>query len=107
MRVLEELFGDPLSQKILTDSGFILREFEWDKLLKMMELETISEYAEALNMHSFILRELEFPTAAIKFATKAMEIFHLVSRFHPEGFWEERITTLLELISELEEKLPP
>jgi len=98
VRVLEELFSDHLSQKILTDSGFILREFEWDKLLKIIELETISAYAEALNILSFILRGLEFSTTAIKFATKAVEIFHLVSPFYSEGFWQEPIRRLEKML---------
>jgi len=104
VRVLEELFSDYLSQEIPTESGFILREFEWERLLKIIEYETISNYALALDWLSFTLRELKFPTAAIKVATKAVEIYHLVSPFYPEGFWERYSTELLEFISELEEK---
>ena len=98
VRVLEELFSDHLSQKILTDSGFILWEFKSDTLLKIMELETISEYAQALNILSLILFELEFSTTAIEFAAKAVEIFHLVSPFYSEGFWQEPISNLEKLL---------
>jgi hypothetical protein len=107
VRVLEELFSDHLSEEIPTEleSGFILREFKWDKLLKIMEHETISEYAQGLGRLSFIPRAMEFPSAALKIANKSLEIFHLVSPFYPEDFWEGSITYLLEHISELEDML--
>ena len=95
VRVLEELFSDHLTQEIPAESGFILREFKSDKLLKTMELHTISEYAQALDMLSFILREQKFSTAAIKFTTKAVETYHLVSPFYSEGFWHHH-TSILE-----------
>lgn len=107
VRVLEELFSDHLSREIGTESGFILREFNWDELLKIIEHGTIFEYAEGLATLSFILRELEFPAAAIKVATKSLETFHLASSFYPEGHCQEGTITLLEHISELEKVLPP
>jgi len=70
VRVLEELFSDHLSHEIPTESEFILREFKWDELLKIIEHGSIFEYAEGLAALSFILRALEFPAAAIKVATK-------------------------------------
>jgi len=107
VRVLEELFSDHLSHEIPTESGFILREFKWDELLKIIEHGTIFEYAEGLAALSFILRALEFPAAAIKVANKFLETFHLVASFYPEGLWREGIAALLEHISELEKVLPP
>jgi len=107
VRVLEELFSDHLSEEIPTESGFILREFKWDELLKVLERETISDYAQALARLSFMLLELKFPTAAIKVATNSLEIFHLVSPLYPEGFWRECKAALLKHISELETMLPP
>ena len=98
VRVLEELFSNHLTQEIPAESGFILREFEWDQLLKTIEFHTISEYAQALDMLSFILRELKFSTAAIKFTTKAVETYHLVSPFYSEGFWQDHISVLEERI---------
>jgi len=107
--VLEELFSDHLSEEIPTEleSGFILRGFKWDKLLKIMEVTTISEYAQGLSRLSFILREMEFRIAAIKTAAKSLEIFLLVAPFYPENFWEGSITDLADHIDELEEMLPP
>jgi len=107
VRVLEELFSDHISEETPTEleSGFILRGFKWDKLLKIMEHATISEYAQGLGRLSFILRAMEFRIAAIKTATKSLEIFLLVAPFYPENFWEGCITDLADHIGELEEML--
>ena len=105
-RLLEELFNDHLPHEIPTESGFIIREFKWDELLKTIEHSTIFEYAEGLATLSFILRALEFPTAAIKVAAKSLETFHFASSFYPEGPCQERTATLLEHINELEKMLP-
>ena len=105
VRVLEELFGDHLSKEIPTECGFILREFRWDYLLKIMEYGTIFEYAQALTTLSSILHALAFPTAAIEVATKSLETFHLISPHCPRGLCQEEITYLLEYISNLK-KVP-
>jgi len=106
VRVLEELFGDHLSEEIPTESGFILREFRWDDLLKIMEHGTIFEYARALTTLSSILHALEFPTTAIRVATKSLETFHLLSPHCPRGLCQEEIGCLLEHISKLKNALP-
>ena len=106
VRVLEELFSDHLSEEIPIESGFILREFKWDELLKIMEHSTIFEYAQALAILSSILGALEFPTAAIRVATNSLETFHLLSPLFPRGLCQEEIAYLLEHISKLKEALP-
>lgn len=108
-RVLEELFSDHLSEQMSTEleSRFILRKFKWDDLVKFMEHDTIFEYAEGLATLLFILRAIEFQTAAIKLATKSLKIFHLISSFYPQGFCQEGAESVLEHISELERALPP
>ena len=106
VRVLEELFSDHLSQEIPTESGFILREFKWNELVRIVERETIFDYARALAMLSSTLHTLQFPTATIKVATKSLEIFYFISHLYPEGFCQPDTEGLLEYISELEKTLP-
>jgi len=107
VRVLEELFSDHLSQEIPTESGFILREFKWNELMRIMERETIFDYARALAMLSSTLHTLQFPTATIKVASKSLEILYLVSHLYPEGFCQGDTEGLLEYISELENAPSP
>ena len=102
VEVLEAIFIGKVNQEYPMEGGFVFREFNWDELLDTVSEKAVCDYARALHTFSWTLENVGLVADAVKIEIKALEIFHILSPFYPNGLIQTEIAGILARLAEQE-----